>query len=142
MTIRRQNKDVTQTSQTCTYTLTPPGASVPRTLVDGNGGRGSTRRKRLDGDIIGEVGGDSLGASGSGNGAVGYSIAAMNSKQNLGRRHWRSAARRSPSHRPLPQPCIRPARRRRRARRAGGPGTVAVSVLRSPASHGVATTKR
>jgi Viral BACON domain/Putative binding domain, N-terminal len=76
MTIAGQSFDVTQGGQTCTYTLTPAGASVPATTTTGTvdvaalGGCAWTATSSAAWVTI------TSGASGSGNGTVGYSVAA------------------------------------------------------------------
>ncbi len=76
MTIAGQSFDVTQAGQTCTYTLTPAGASVPATATTGTvdvaalGGCAWTATSSDPWVTI------TSGASGSGNGTVGYSVAA------------------------------------------------------------------
>ena len=57
MTIAGQSFDVTQAGQTCTYTLTPAGASVPATATTGRS-PSAHRRLRLDGDLVRPVGDD------------------------------------------------------------------------------------
>ena len=76
MTIAGQSFDVTQAGQTCTYTLTPAGASVPATTTTGTvavaalGGCAWTATSSAAWVTI------TSGATGSGNGTVGYSVAA------------------------------------------------------------------
>ncbi len=76
MTIAGQSFDVTQAGQTCTYTLTPAGASVPATATTGTvdvaalGGCAWTATSSDPWVTI------TSGATGSGNGTVGYSVAA------------------------------------------------------------------
>ena len=76
MTIAGQSFDVTQAGQPCTYTLTPAGASVPATATTGTvavaalGGCAWTATSSAAWVTI------TSGATGSGNGTVGYSVAA------------------------------------------------------------------
>ena len=75
MTIAGQSFDVTQAGQTCTYTLTPAGASVPAAASTGSvavaalGGCAWTATSPDPWVTI------TSGASGTGNGTVGYSVA-------------------------------------------------------------------
>jgi hypothetical protein len=76
ITIAGQSLDVTQAGQTCTYTLTPAGASVPATATGGTvdvaalTGCAWTATSSTTWVTL------TSGTSGSGNGTVGYSVAA------------------------------------------------------------------
>ena len=75
MTIAGQNFDVTQAGQACTYTLTPAGASVPDAATTGSvavGALGGCAWTATSPDPWVTI---TSGATGSGNGTVGYSVA-------------------------------------------------------------------
>jgi hypothetical protein len=79
ITIAGQSFDVTQAGQTCTYTLTPPGASVPAATTSGIVDVAALAGCAWNASSSAPWVTLTSGTSGSGNGTVGYSVAANGS---------------------------------------------------------------